>query len=82
MNQNIGRIDALCRITMGFTALAWATAKLSHRTPQLMHLICAMMGAMKVAEGITRFCPLVFIIEERTNCRSQEQQEDKAVNPS
>lgn len=30
-----------------------------------MPLFVAMMGAMKVAEGFTRFCPLTYMFEEQ-----------------
>ncbi|ARK28710.1 YgaP family membrane protein [Halalkalibacter krulwichiae] len=64
MKPNIGRVDALCRITMGFTILACSTAKLVRKPDQGMLLLYAMCGGMKVAEGITRFCPLVYAAEQ------------------
>ncbi|MBP3952575.1 YgaP family membrane protein [Bacillus suaedae] len=65
MKPNIGRIDSYCRITMGFTMLAWSTAKLSGKSDPAMPLLMAMCGGMKVAEGITRFCPLVYMAEHK-----------------
>ncbi|WP_096438899.1 YgaP family membrane protein [Alteribacter populi] len=65
MRPNIGMINALVRITCGFTLLAWATARLVRRPYRSSPLFVAMMGAMKVAEGITRFCPVTFAVEER-----------------
>ncbi|ADU28708.1 YgaP family membrane protein [Evansella cellulosilytica] len=64
MKQNIGTLNALIRITCGFSILAWATAKLVRRSNETMPLLLAMMGAMKVAEGFTRFCPLTYIAEQ------------------
>ncbi len=65
MKPNIGRVDALCRISMGFTILACSTAKLVRKPNEGMSLFYAMCGGMKVAEGITRFCPLTYIAEQK-----------------
>ncbi|MDE5415198.1 MAG: DUF2892 domain-containing protein [Bacillaceae bacterium] len=65
MKPNIGMINAFVRITCGFTVLAWATAKIVKKPYRSMPLFVAMMGAMKVAEGITRFCPLTYMFEEQ-----------------
>ncbi|MCM3715530.1 DUF2892 domain-containing protein [Alkalihalobacillus oceani] len=72
MRPNIGRVDALCRITAGFTLLAWATAKLARNPSHSLPLLGAVMGGMKVAEGITRFCPLVYVAEQRNPSLSHE----------
>ncbi|MDQ0254061.1 hypothetical protein J2S74_001434 [Evansella vedderi] len=64
MRQNIGLINAVIRITCGLTIVAWATSKLVRRPYDSMPLICTILGAMKVAEGITRFCPLTYLFEE------------------
>ncbi|WP_332633282.1 YgaP family membrane protein [Halalkalibacter flavus] len=65
MKPNIGRIDALCRITMGFTILAWSTSKLVKRPNDNVPLFAAVCGSMKAAEGITRFCPLTYLAEQK-----------------
>ncbi|GAE27553.1 hypothetical protein JCM9140_3705 [Halalkalibacter wakoensis JCM 9140] len=67
MKPNIGRVDALCRITMGFTVLAWSTSKLVKRPNDTVPLFAAVCGGMKVAEGITRFCPLTFMVEQKVD---------------
>lgn len=64
MRPNIGMINALIRITCGFTLLAWATAKLVRRPSSMKAQVFAVLGAMKVGEGITRFCPVVYLYEE------------------
>lgn len=58
MKRNIGTMEAILRITCGLTGLAWSTAKMSRRCWSPIPIMIAMMSAMKVAEGITRFCPL------------------------
>lgn len=55
MKQNVGTVDALLRITCGLTGLAWCAAKGRRNFPYLI----ALMSAMKVAEGIIRYCPML-----------------------
>ncbi|MGE5702693.1 MAG: DUF2892 domain-containing protein [Clostridia bacterium] len=58
MKKNVGKIDALIRITVGLSGLAYAAGKMSrrpYRTPGLLMFL----SAMKVAEGITRYCPVL-----------------------
>ncbi len=63
IKPNIGIANALCRITMGFTLLAWSTAKLVKNPSREPYLMIAMMGGMKVAEGIVRYCPITAMYE-------------------
>jgi hypothetical protein len=58
MNKNIGTIDALMRITIGLTGVAWGTSRMLRRPNSSTPLLLTMASAMKVAEGVTRFCPL------------------------
>ncbi|GHI01240.1 YgaP family membrane protein [Neobacillus kokaensis] len=58
IKPNIGILNALIRITAGLTILAWCTAKLVKRPWRDSYLLIAICGAMKVAEGIVRYCPL------------------------
>ncbi|WP_332691860.1 YgaP family membrane protein [Halalkalibacter lacteus] len=91
MKPNIGRVDALCRISLGFTVLAWSTAKLVRKPSHNLPLFAAMIGGMKVAEGITRFCPLVYMAEHKMvavqahashdrSCHHDENQQNHVVN--
>lgn len=72
IKPNIGVLNALIRITAGLTILACCTARLVKRPGKSSYLITAMLGAMKVAEGVVRFCPLTALFN---NC--QEMIEDK-----
>ena len=63
VKPNINLVNALIRITFGFTVLAWSTAKLVRQPRRESYLLLAMCGAMKVAEGIVRFCPLTYFYE-------------------
>jgi hypothetical protein len=69
IRHNIGILNALLRITCGLTILAWSTSKLVRNPWRDSYLFIALMGAMKVAEGIVRYCPLTDLFE-----RYQEKQ--------
>jgi len=64
IKPNIGILNALIRITIGFTVLSWCTAKLVKQPWRESYLVMAMLGGMKVAEGIVRFCPLTALFEQ------------------
>jgi hypothetical protein len=75
---NIGIVNALIRITIGLTMLSWATSKMVKRPWRDSYIVVAMLAAMKVAEGITRFCPLTALFETY-----QQQEEPKQpLNPT
>ncbi len=63
MKPNIGIINALIRITFGLTILAWSTSKLVKHPWRDSYLFAAFCGAMKVAEGIVRYCPVTALCE-------------------
>lgn len=58
LKQNIGTVDSMLRITCGLTLLAWSIAKMANNKPSGGQLLVSLMGAQKVAEGITHYCPL------------------------
>jgi hypothetical protein len=64
MKPNIGMINALIRITCGLTIVAWSTAKMTRRPFHESYLLTAFLGAMKVAEGITRYCPVTDLVQK------------------
>jgi hypothetical protein len=84
MKQNIGIVNALIRLTFGFTMLAWATARLAKRPHRESYLMVMMIAAMKIGEGIVRFCPVTYLFEEyQTNqANDTSQEEEAAINPS
>lgn len=57
--ENIGILNALIRITIGLTMIGLSTAKLARKPWCLSSKLSIFLGAMKVAEGIVRFCPIV-----------------------
>lgn len=64
VKQNIGILNALIRITCGLTILAWSTSKMVKRPWRDSYLVMAVMGAMKVGEGIVRYCPVTALFEK------------------
>jgi hypothetical protein len=72
LKPNIGILNALIRITFGLTILAWSTSKLVKNPWRDSFLFVAFCGAMKVAEGIVRYCPVTALFE-----RCQEMMEER-----
>jgi hypothetical protein len=76
VKENIGILNALIRITFGLTILAWSTSKLVKRPWRDSYLIMAMIGAMKVAEGIVRYCPITDLFERIQEKQTKEVEGD------
>src|SRR3954470_5249502 len=81
VKPNIGVLNALIRITLGLTILAWSTSKLVKQPWRDSYLFVAMCGAMKVAEGIVRFCPVTALIE-RCQTMMPEPEKKQTNQPS
>ena len=73
MRPNIGIINALVRITGGLAILAWITSKMVRRPYRDSYILVALLGAMKVAEGILRYCPLTDLFERYQDYRHDEE---------
>ncbi|AQQ54090.1 YgaP family membrane protein [Planococcus lenghuensis] len=58
MKQNIGTIDSMIRIAGGLSLLSYCTAKMAREKPSGTDIFMTVMGAQKVAEGITHYCPI------------------------
>ncbi|MBB6454890.1 hypothetical protein HNQ94_003379 [Salirhabdus euzebyi] len=63
IKQNIGILNALIRITCGLTFLCYGVARLIKRPERESNSIIIMLSAMKVAEGIVRYCPVTDMID-------------------
>ncbi|MBD8069649.1 DUF2892 domain-containing protein [Bacillus sp. PS06] len=74
MKPNIGIVNALLRITCGFTMVAWATAKMVKYPWRDRYLIAAILGGMKIGEGITKYCPIVALFENQQGPKENQQQ--------
>lgn len=59
MKKNVGTIDAITRITIGLTGVAWGTARMVHNPHGNLPMLVTLASAMRVAEGVTRFCPML-----------------------
>jgi hypothetical protein len=66
MQKNVGTWDAIMRITMGTAGLAWSIARMVRRPYRSLPLLVALLSGMKVAEGITRFCPMLYLLGQST----------------
>ena len=75
MQENIGKLDQYLRITGGLTMLGMGIRRDS---PLLM-----MLGSMKVAEGITKFCPMLYMMGLSTKEKdlSEETNVESSFNP-
>ncbi|WP_042357554.1 YgaP family membrane protein [Bacillus rubiinfantis] len=73
IKPNIGILNALIRITAGLTILTWCTAKLVKRPWRQSYILLAVCGAMKVAEGIVRYCPMTDMFENWQENQKQSQ---------
>ncbi|WP_442597746.1 YgaP family membrane protein [Neobacillus sp. D3-1R] len=80
VKPNIGIINALIRITCGLTVLAWSTSKLVKHPWRDSYLFMALMGAMKVGEGILRYCPLTDVCERMQDKNDGDGNQNKTNN--
>ncbi|MGM9986241.1 MAG: YgaP-like transmembrane domain [Bacillaceae bacterium] len=62
--QNIHPINAMIRIAIGFTLLAWSIVKLVRRPyASGSYLFVAFIAAMKIGSGIVRYCPFTALYQ-------------------
>lgn len=81
VKPNIGLINALIRITCGLTILAWSTAKLVKCPWRDSYLYMALLGAMKTAEGIVRYCPIMALFEKRQDMINEKMEHQDHEKP-
>ncbi|ERI08684.1 YgaP family membrane protein [Aneurinibacillus aneurinilyticus] len=62
MKKNVGLCDAFIRITLGLIGLSYSTARMAQRPYGMSPFIITILSAIKIAEGITRFCPLLAML--------------------
>ena len=58
VKANVGIIDAYMRVALGFTLLSMGQRKDSDWL--------TILGSLKIAEGITRFCPVLYFLGRNT----------------
>ena len=62
--QNLSSRNALARLTMGLSMLAYGAAKLSRNPKDNKGRLMVALGAMKAAEGTTKFCPMKAMMQQ------------------
>lgn len=72
MQKNISTLNALMRITFGLVGLVWSTSCLSRRSSRIRPMLIAFISAMKVAEGITRFCLFKAMLGKRNSSSNND----------
>ncbi|KXZ17839.1 hypothetical protein AXI59_00900 [Bacillus nakamurai] len=77
MKPNISLLNAVIRITCGLTILSAAAAKYTRKPWCKMHLFCMMMGAMKAASGMLRFCPVTYMFQAGMTNQSDSDHQEK-----
>lgn len=77
MKPNIGIINALVRLICGFTMLAWSTARMAKRPYRESYFFVAIMAAMKIGEGIVRFCPLTYMFQEYQEQKGKQDDDEE-----
>ncbi|WP_226035437.1 YgaP family membrane protein [Aquibacillus saliphilus] len=89
IRQNIGILNALLRITIGLTFLTYTSVNMNRRPWRQGSILLIILSAMKVAEGIVRYCPVTDIItnyidsnEMESGSQSEEEGLEEAINPS
>ncbi|GEL76684.1 YgaP family membrane protein [Tenuibacillus multivorans] len=81
--QNIGTINALTRITCGLFFIVFGTVRLIKRPWNQSYWTIVLLSAMKVGEGIVRYCPVTDAVQQRMNQDEHSSQHDSdAINPS
>jgi len=80
IQKNIGMVNALIRITIGLTILSWSTAKMVKHPWRDSYIFIAICGAMKVAEGIVRFCPVTAWFERSQHMMCEQQHSSSSAS--
>jgi hypothetical protein len=69
MKKNVGTLDSILRISIGFIGLAWSISRLSQKNRKANRFVPWMVtvfSALKIAEGINRYCPLLGMFKVST----------------
>lgn len=59
MQTNVGTLDATCRISLGLFSLGWSISRMTRYPHRGTYIMVGMMSSMAVAQGITRYCPML-----------------------
>ncbi|MFP7494434.1 DUF2892 domain-containing protein [Terribacillus saccharophilus] len=75
MKPNMGIIQALIRIAAGISMVGYATAALVTKPKQFTAHLTLLAGAIKIAEGIVRYCPSMTLINQFRQKRDSQEEE-------
>ncbi|MBA4495479.1 DUF2892 domain-containing protein [Paenactinomyces guangxiensis] len=78
MRKNVGTWDAIMRISCGLVGLAWSASRGRRDFPFMI----ATLSAMKVAEGITRFCPMLALLGKSTGEKPKDHTDHQILGNS
>ncbi|WP_037986396.1 YgaP family membrane protein [Thalassobacillus devorans] len=81
IKPNIGILNAMVRITAGFTLMSYCTIRALKRPYSETNVLWIIIGAMKIAEGIVRYCPVTAVQKGMEDNDSKNEQE-QTFNPS
>ncbi len=59
MKKNVGTFDATMRIMWGLLGLSWGISRMVRYPSRTTPFLVSIISAMKVAEGVTRWCPML-----------------------
>ncbi|MBM7553411.1 YgaP family membrane protein [Thalassobacillus pellis] len=84
VKPNIGILNAMFRITGGLTLMVFYVIRSIKRPYDKPNLWMIMAGAMKVAEGIVRYCPVTAAAKTGIDMMDDDRkhQHESAINPS
>ncbi|SFI59104.1 YgaP family membrane protein [Thermoflavimicrobium dichotomicum] len=79
MQKNIGTCNSMIRITCGLVGLAWSTARMVRYPCRGLPWLIATMSAMKVASGVTRYCPVTALIKKSSQETESKETRDNSI---
>lgn len=83
LKPNISMLNALIRITCGLSMLACVTARMVRKPWKDSYYFWGFLSAMKVAEGIVRFCPITYLCQVMKERNTDETSEEEIIhNPT
>ena len=81
IKQNVGTWDAYTRLTLGLMALGFGIGR-SVRKRDLTSYMLMAAGAIKIAEGITRVCPMLYAMGISTTENRISKQDSVQASPT
>ncbi|GEN46227.1 YgaP family membrane protein [Alkalibacillus haloalkaliphilus] len=67
--QNIGTINAMVRITFGLFFITYGAVRVTKRPWSQRYWLIILVSAMKVAEGIVKYCPVTDMVKQQVETK-------------